>query len=519
MALTKVTYSMIKNAPFNIFDYGADNTGTNDSIEAIQKAVDAAEANGGGEVYIPVGTYKITSTIEVPFGVSIYGEGASVSIIKCVNCDGLTFDSATYDSGNMFYRDFAICGTGSTGNWAAVVSLLPSGGTYGTDSRDGLNFHRIDIYDFNEAFVFYATMESHINECRVYRCNKAVGLGNYVLQIHITNCNFIFEGGFSSGAASKTGVDLIGPNVEAIYILHNYIFGFENCVKTAYSIALVIRDNDFYGSVTGVTLGGASRTGCVVSSNYFDMAAANSVGIKGLVQSVENDNLYVIENNAFVGRGELGTVGVLIGDPSNTYSWYWRIENNYFKSLVDADIKAYNTRNTIIKNNRCASTTPAYNIYISGSGASYFANYIADNYCKNAIYAETTALETGRVILNNNVISGALSYGIGFFDEVYSIGKIYSHFGGEYVLPGANFDDTYVIQNYSMATMTVFLETATNTHTSGLYLIVRTGTLVTITPAIDLTDLVITANPDYTLNIENVGAMGGNAIISITRTS
>lgn len=40
--------------------YGADATGTNDSTVAIQNAIDAAEAAGGGVVLLPAGTYKVS---------------------------------------------------------------------------------------------------------------------------------------------------------------------------------------------------------------------------------------------------------------------------------------------------------------------------------------------------------------------------------------------------------------------------------------------------------------------------
>jgi hypothetical protein len=60
MSLTKVTYSMIDGAPFNVLDYGADPTGVASSTAAIQAAIDAAFAAGGGVVSIPAGTFKVT---------------------------------------------------------------------------------------------------------------------------------------------------------------------------------------------------------------------------------------------------------------------------------------------------------------------------------------------------------------------------------------------------------------------------------------------------------------------------
>jgi len=68
---------------FNVRDYGALGDDSNDDTAEIQAAVDAAEANGGGTVFIPKGTYKITSEIlNNSNGVRIVGESRSGTIIK-----------------------------------------------------------------------------------------------------------------------------------------------------------------------------------------------------------------------------------------------------------------------------------------------------------------------------------------------------------------------------------------------------------------------------------------------------
>lgn len=63
MSLTKVSYSMITGAPVNILDYGAKGDGSTDDTAAIQAALAAVIANKAGIMYVPAGTYKITSTI------------------------------------------------------------------------------------------------------------------------------------------------------------------------------------------------------------------------------------------------------------------------------------------------------------------------------------------------------------------------------------------------------------------------------------------------------------------------
>ena len=64
MSLTKVSYSMIEGAFYNVLDYGAVADGTTDSTAAIQAAVDAALLNGG-TVFLPSGYYRVTASINI----------------------------------------------------------------------------------------------------------------------------------------------------------------------------------------------------------------------------------------------------------------------------------------------------------------------------------------------------------------------------------------------------------------------------------------------------------------------
>ena len=69
MSLTKVSYSMVQGAFYNVLDYGADPTGVADSTTQIQAAVDAAVITGG-TVFLPKGYYRVTSTINI--GLQVY---------------------------------------------------------------------------------------------------------------------------------------------------------------------------------------------------------------------------------------------------------------------------------------------------------------------------------------------------------------------------------------------------------------------------------------------------------------
>jgi hypothetical protein len=58
------------------------NPGPNDATAAFNAAFAAAAAQGGGEVFVPAGTWTIKQALALPFNTSLKGEGRLVSLIK-----------------------------------------------------------------------------------------------------------------------------------------------------------------------------------------------------------------------------------------------------------------------------------------------------------------------------------------------------------------------------------------------------------------------------------------------------
>lgn len=89
MALTKVSYSMIKGAVANVLDYGADPTGAADSLPAINLAL----ASGAKHIYFPQGTYKTSAVINRPNSIRMFGDGPSASVISAAH-NGVIVDTS-----------------------------------------------------------------------------------------------------------------------------------------------------------------------------------------------------------------------------------------------------------------------------------------------------------------------------------------------------------------------------------------------------------------------------------------
>ncbi len=66
----------------NVRDFGAVGDGATDDTFAIQSAVNAAFAAGGGSVYIPAGVYLISASIEMLSHTALFGDGMGATTLK-----------------------------------------------------------------------------------------------------------------------------------------------------------------------------------------------------------------------------------------------------------------------------------------------------------------------------------------------------------------------------------------------------------------------------------------------------
>lgn len=136
MALTKVTYSMIKGQYVNALDYGADPTGAVDSYAALQAAITAAQ---GRIVYVPAGTYLVSDTLSYNTaatfgftspGIKIVGDGMTKTFFdhRAANKPLFDIDSGTHGgsytaSMGAVLAEFAIINTATTAGATGIRVL------------------------------------------------------------------------------------------------------------------------------------------------------------------------------------------------------------------------------------------------------------------------------------------------------------------------------------------------------------------------------------------------------------
>lgn len=116
---------VITEIAISVKNFGALGNGVHDDTTAIQESFDRVKARGGGTIYFPPGTYKISQAISLAStnGVSVIGAGIQTSIITSTNgaADGFAF--VTCD-GLMISR-LSIRNTGtSTGKAISLTTCL-----------------------------------------------------------------------------------------------------------------------------------------------------------------------------------------------------------------------------------------------------------------------------------------------------------------------------------------------------------------------------------------------------------
>lgn len=91
----QAAFSGLATLYFNVKSsvYGATGDGVTSDTTAVQAAVDAAQAAGGGIVFFPRGTYRVTTTITVGATVSLLGVGPAGSILFGDGCNAVTMSA------------------------------------------------------------------------------------------------------------------------------------------------------------------------------------------------------------------------------------------------------------------------------------------------------------------------------------------------------------------------------------------------------------------------------------------
>jgi parallel beta-helix repeat protein len=398
----------VKDAPFN-----AKGDGIKDDTSAIQNAVNASKAKGGGIVFFPEGTY-VSNNIKLPSGVTLQGSGRGVTTIKLRNnatVYATLIESADYTTGafNLSIFDLTLDGNKSNQSTSEGFHYTVNLGVV-----DTVVIERVEIInvDGDGIFIGYSWANGNTHET-------------------------------PSKNVTIRDVSVLDADRNGIAILYCENVLVDNCdIKGACSSALVDienhHNNDYIRNVTvqnsRLTVdSGGSRVKCI--SNGFAAANQNvkfinnqfyneGLGISQFNQvDVLNNRFYLpsdfvgveiagsnginIEGN-YIDSGEIGVYALAVSgvDPSNV-----RIVNNQIRSCTAQGVYITNGNNIHIEGNTIINNTTE-GVHIDGTSTivTIVGNRIYDtrsggsktqNYAISFITATSDLIITGNYLLGN----------------------------------------------------------------------------------------------------------------------
>ena len=336
--------------------FGAKGDGVTDDTRASQQCFDAAKS---ATVYIPEGTYNITSTIVVPELTSIRGSGYA-SQLHGYSCDCLTFDLSNGLS-PVVAEKFAIFGHDASGFTAIRVPGAPT-----TLRRTtGITFSNLYIAFYGTGMSLRGLWHSRIYGC--YMNDVWVGIqiiGQSVKNV-IDSCQIIRGNGYTKGSGDSMAIyvdsafDYEPGNAERrpedVQITKTLTFGFDIGVRWYRCLYGAIKECDFdycrkYGIYYHQTEGGLT-----ISNNWIALTEdqaiagirAGNLGVPGTSASC------LIQHNTighYVGTNRQGT-GISIGwNQNNTV-----IDGNHISGMATEDIVVDYCQNIHISKNTLTS--------------------------------------------------------------------------------------------------------------------------------------------------------------------
>ena len=356
----------VASRTFNVLDYGADRTGVANSRTAFENAVLAADAVGGGVVYVPTGTYSIGAGGSPSLGgvllrdkIMLMGDGPGRSIIRCADLgnndmSGLVRTQSGQENDFIVVRGLTLDGNkaAQTG-WANTVPFF-CGVTPGNrvlkdtdvwvidvEAKNGRNGTAGSGHDGNGGYGF----DPHEIAERIHFIN-CLAHDNEEDGFVLDGCTNIDIIGCKSWANGRHGFNFVTQSE------HGKVIGCSAWDNAANNMTIqqdsqdiIVQGNIFRNSgESGIRLRrGATitNTRCLITDNIVVGSGRNGIQVTGASQNVISDNMFIdngqTTNNTYFDVAldeDDGDSGPTVGAANNI------IKNNYAIATATNKTKA-----------------------------------------------------------------------------------------------------------------------------------------------------------------------------------
>jgi parallel beta-helix repeat protein len=408
---------------FNVLAFGAKGDGVTDDTVAVQAALDQANSDGGGVVYLPEGTYRITASLVAKSNVTLQGPGGRAATIKQdnnVNLSMLINDTAA-DLENFTVYRLAWDGNESNNTTDDRHGIRFINTTRATDRVSIIECHFFDM--INGAIRIGSNNAAKINTGLLIKDNWVVNVGTKGSggsSNHAIACNWRCPGVRVKGNhIDTTGVDgngiWVGNDSHRANISGNYIasagdMGIEywqnsegggvvsgNTIEAAGTFG-ISNDGSPYTSIgdNHVDAGGlgieiVTSSYCTASGNTIERAAT------GNGFSVNKSSYCAISGNTIRNAGNAAEdAGIRIYADGTTNSNYNSVTGNVIHAPASGDVRG------IAIFNNAAGSTCSFNVVSSNT---LHGNNVAGSI--GLYVTEPSGTSEKNVLTNNTVLNWA----------------------------------------------------------------------------------------------------------------
>lgn len=278
----------IKNAPFNAVGDGV----ANDTV-AIQNAINHCSSVGGGVVFAPAGTYRVSTQITVPSNVAVIGDGIGITLFSATPAM-TAFQAVFYGDGSntMRFENFSILGNtdGTLGAGSGIHCKTGLGNQIRNVFISNTTQAGIRLEEQNNAWVDSCWLQS--NGRTGYTGNHGIMIysvlgstvANYNIKITNNKVNNAFRKGITDYAPNADIYDILidGNTVEScglggiyigtpqgrdIRITNNFVTGCYVNIQYGPGTNSIIDSNNVQSATGDFGIGFYDSTNLVVSNN------------------------------------------------------------------------------------------------------------------------------------------------------------------------------------------------------------------------------------------------------------
>jgi len=357
--------------------YGAAGNGVTNDRNAIQAALDAAYADGGGVVLIPPGVYRVNSGLIVRANVVISAYGAT--ILRGTPTFALlrNFDKAV-DSFPLYSGNSNIMVLGGTWDGNASAATATSGNVFSFAHCENITVRDVTILDVADAHAieFNGARHSRVVNCRAFGYKSIGGTNSEAFQFDLsststglcapydnTPCQNILIDGNHVGKSTKLNgwPRMVGSHYSAsgvwqsaFRVVNNIAYDCTDHAIRAYQwVDVVVANNTVVGGNIGIQI----RSGDLPASNNVDRC----VVVGNTVRNTTGDGIQftgisgggiarelVVGNNMIAAPGGNG-IGM-------TYAYGAVISGNQIVSSASTGISVSFSDNVAVTGNRVRSS-------------------------------------------------------------------------------------------------------------------------------------------------------------------